>query len=346
MTSRFASPELLDLGPPPDIASQPYETLLAATKTKLVVDMDAIGITYDVANLLTDPLVIVAESAVYRDLGRRRAIDDAVTQTYLGSAAGAWLDQRAADYGVLRRSLAHTLDAPAPASRPTNVPPSWIWDATAALWREDDTSLRLRARLAWEALSVAGPPGAYVFHALSAHPFVLDAVVYGPESGFVEPGEVLVLIQGQGATGVPTTAMLESVAARLDAYEIINAAGYSTIRPVRDEQSVRPLGARVTVKAPRAITFSVEATLFVSPGTDLAVIRTAATARLNAYLESRRRISREIPMSGLYAALHMVGPDGIPIIDEVNLAAPTADVIPAYDEIATVGPVTVNVVVR
>lgn len=346
MSSRFSSPELLDLGPPPDLASQHFETLLDAIKAKLVVDMAAIGIDYDVSNLLTDPLIVVAEAAVYRDLLRRRAIDDAIAQTYLGSAAGQYLDVRAADYGVLRRSLPHTIEAPAPTNRPTTVPPSWAWDAVTSLWREDDSSLRLRARLAWEALSVAGPPGAYVFHALSAHPFVLDAVVYGPESGHVDPGEVLVLIQANNATGVPTLAMLEAVAARLDAYQIVDGDEDATIRPVRDQQSVRPLGARVTVQAPQPITFDIDATLYVSPGSDLAALRAAATARLNAYLASRRSIGREIPMSGLFAALHMVGPDGIPVIDEVNLSEPTEDVIPEHHEIATAGTITITMVVR
>ncbi len=240
MSSRFSSPELLNLGPPPDLASRPYETLLIETKAKIVVDMAAIGITYDVANLETDPIIVVAQSDVYRDLLRRRAIDDAIAQTYLGSAAGPYLDVRAADYGVLRRSLPHTLTEPAPVARPTTVPPAWTWDAVAALWKEDDTSLRTRARLSWEALSVAGPAGAYAFHAADAHPAVdgEGTVVIGPETDLVEPGEVLLVIQSNLGNGVPSRAVLDTVAARLDAYRVTDGFGASTIRTVRDNQSV------------------------------------------------------------------------------------------------------------
>src|SRR3546814_9711108 len=40
---------------------------------------------------------------------------------------------------------------------------------------ESDSDLRRRLVLAPEGYSVAGPEGAYIFHALSAHPDVLDA---------------------------------------------------------------------------------------------------------------------------------------------------------------------------
>lgn len=346
MTGRFAAPELLALGRPPSLAASPYEDLLEASRMRLVSGMAAAGINYDVSRLETDPAMIVTEEGVYRTFLRRQSIDDAVAQTYLGSATGGHLDQRAADYGVLRRSLPHALEAAPPVARPLAVPPAWSWDATVSLWREDDDSLRLRARLAWEALSVAGPAGAYIFHALDAHPSVFDAVVYGPESGHVEPGEVLVVLQSSTVSGIPTLGMLETVAARLDAYELIDAAGVSTLRLARDAQSVRPLGARVTVAAPQPISFAVTATLYVSAGTDVAAIETVARERLVGYLASRRRIGREVPRSGLIAALHMVGPSGIPVIDEVTLTLPAADVLPEHNQLATVGVITILVAVR
>ena len=85
---RFASPELLDLGPPPPLATVPFAELLARTTAKIVVDMAAIGIAYDVATLPSDPRFIDAQVATYRDYGRRQSIDYALEQSYLGSATG------------------------------------------------------------------------------------------------------------------------------------------------------------------------------------------------------------------------------------------------------------------
>lgn len=331
MTSsgRFVSPELLDLGPPPALATVPQSELLASTTAKLVFEMAAIGIAYDVATLPSDPRFIDAQLATYRDYQRRVEIDAAVTQTYLGSAEAAHLDRRAADYGVLRR----------------------VWLVAdpvsgAAAVSESDESLKTRARLAWEAQSTAGPVGAYVFHALDAHPEILDATVYGPESGHVQPGEVLVLLLARGESGIPTNGQVDAVAAHLDAFHVTYANGTTSGRQVRDEQSVRPLGARVMISAPQPSAFAIDATLYVAAGTDPVAIEATARSRLANYLDSRRRIGGEIPRSGLYAALHMVGPAGIPIIDEVSLAEPSADVEPAFDRLATASSININVVTR
>jgi phage-related baseplate assembly protein len=348
MTGRFAAPELLALGRPPALAFQPYETLFDASRVRLVAGFQSAGIPYDVQGLQTSPPMILAQEAAYRDLLRRQAIDDAVAQTYLGSASGAFLDQRAADYGVLRRSLAHSGDGTPGVDRPDTVPPAWSWDATAALWREDDDSLRSRARLAWEALSVAGPAGAYAFHAADAHPAVYadGTNVIGPETGLVDPGEVLVVVQSFLGTGVPTIGVLDAIAARLDAAEVIDAAAASTLLPVRQRQSVRPLGARVTVQACQPLTFNITATLHLLAGPDPEAIRLAAVARLNAYLASRRRVGVEVPRSGIIAALHLTGTDGLPVCDEVTLTVPSADVVPSHIELATIGTIAVTTALR
>lgn len=348
MTGRYAAPELLALGPPPKLASRDYETALVELKAKIVFDMQAIGLPYDMQMLETDSGVVLGQASLYLDTLRRTSIDDAIAQTYLGSATGAFLDARAEDYGVLRRSLPHGADGVPPVARPADVPPLWTWDADAQLWREDDESLRTVAFLAWGALSVAGPADAYAYHAAIAHPAVFAAAtnVIGPETGIVEPGEVLIVLQSTLGDGVPAIGVLEAVAARLDAFEIIDGDGVSTLRPVRDRQSVRPLGARVTVQACQPIAFDVAATLYLSPGPDPEAIRLTALARLDALLARKRRIGTEVPRSGLIAAIHVAGADGLPVADEVALAAPAADVEPSHLELATVGTVTLDVVLR
>lgn len=354
VAGRFAAPELLQLGPPPLLASaETHDERLLAAKAKLVTGMAAIGIAYDVERLKTDSAVVLTESAVMRDTLRRREIDDAVADTFLGSAIGALLDLRAADYGVVRRTWdaedTQTTTEPE-TGRPTI---GWTWvpyDAQtgrAAHWAEDDESLRIRARLAWEALSVAGPAGAYVFHALDSHPDLLDAVVYGPETGIVDPGEVLVVLQGRGPDNpVPSDAAMDVVAARIDAYQVIYGDETEVTRPVRDEQSVRPLGAKVIVQACQPLPYTVEITAYVGAGPDTEVVRQTAEARTRAYAAKRMRIAAEVPRSGLGAAAHIADADGLPILDEVEVVSPPADVVPAYNQIAMADDVIVTVVVR
>lgn len=344
MTPRFTSTELLNLGPPPRLASLGFETIVGEAKARLVTDFAAIGINYDVGGLETDPAIVLTQSAAYRELLTRAAIDDAVAGTYLGSAVGASLDARAADYGVVRRAEPHTIPEAAPANRPPAIPPQWAWNAATARWVEDDEMLRLRARLSWEALSVAGPAGAYVFHALGAHPGVRSAVAYGPESGHVEPGEVLVVIMGHA--GVPTTQMVDSVAEVLDAAEVQYATGSPVARPVRDEQSIRPLGARVIVKAAALVSATITATLYIRPGTEQSVISATARARIEAYLARRRDIGLEVPRSAIIAAVHVADAAGLPVIEEVLLSAPTEDLVPTHTQVINVTAINLTVEVR
>lgn len=340
---RFAPQGALALPKPANIIAAPYETLFADAKARLVAGMAGIGVVYDVQSLESDPAIVLTQAAVYRDLGRRQEIYDAVAATYLQHATGEYLTQRAADYQVLRRTLPHTLVAPAPDNRPADVPPAWDWDATAALWTEDDASLRTRARLAWSALSVAGPTLAYKFHALTAHPHVRDATIYGPESGHVDLGHVLVLVQSWLDNGVARRAVLDVIAAALDAYEIEDGNGGVTQRPVRDEQAIRPLGARVTVSAAQPLPYAYEATIFVAPGSDPQTVRALAEARVLAYFESRKRIGHRVYASAANAALMAAGDDGLPTVLDVRTTF--VDVVPTHRQLAycTLTRITVEV---
>lgn len=324
---RYADPELLKLGRPPALASTDFEALKGVALADLIARFNAANIPYNVGSLETDGAVITAEAAAYRDMLRRQEIDDAVTETFLGSASDAMLDQRAADYGVVRRVVQY-------ANEPANLPEIL----------EDDDSLRLRARLAWEAQSVAGPAGAYVFHALDAHPSVFDAIPIGPETGIVEPGEVLVVIQGRDASGVPSDGIIDAVANRLDAFAVVYSNGHTTIRPVRNGQSVRPLGARVTVSAAQPLTYTTTATLYVGSYGDAETIRLAAVERLKAYQESRRRVGRVVSDAGRIAALSLADASGIPIVADVDL--PGGDIVPSHLQIPVPNEPVVTVEVR
>jgi phage-related baseplate assembly protein len=397
VTGRFADPALLNLGPPPALAAQTFEALRAASIAKYVGDMAAIGLTVEVGNLESNPGALLVENGVTRDVLRRRAIDDAIEQTYLGHALGGFLDQRAADYGVLRR-------------------PVVVGDLTASPpvveVLEDDDSLRMRGRLAWEAISVAGPAGAYVFQALDAHPEMFDAAAYGPESEIVDPGEVLVVLQSRALDGVPSPGVVDVVAARLDAFEVIygtventsitnGGGGYTSAvatfsgggeveeatgevvlssgvvvgiimdnrgryrsnptvvitgdgtgatatasiiisRPVRDDQSVRPLGARVTVKAVAPAPFDVDAEIFYQPGSDPAVLMATAVQRLTDYIMDTRSIGRPVPIDALSAVLYLPDEFGMPTMRDVNITVPSDDIDPGYDGLPVLGDIVLT----
>lgn len=327
MTDSFTAPELLLLGRPPDLASKPYETIRSEIIADMVARFGVIGINYDVSTLETDPAVVLGESSAYRDTLRRRAIDDTAAETYLGVATGEHLDLRAADYGVLRRVVQIAIP-----------------EINQPLIMEDDDSLRLRAMLAWEARSVAGPVGAYIFHALDSHPDAYDVSAYGPETGITQPGEVLVVVQGRTGNGVPSDGVVDAVAARLDATWVVYANGTQLERTVRDEQSVRPLCARVTVMAAQPLTYTVTATLYVKANGDRDAVKTDALARLALYAERRRRIGFRVPRSGIEAALSVVDEDGVPTVEDVDMVED--DVIPNHTQIPVIGEINVEPVVR
>ncbi len=351
VTGRFAAPDLLRLGPPPALAAtQTIEAMVSAAKADLVTRMNAVGIPYDVSVLESDPGVILTEAGVYRDYLRRVEIDDAIRQTFLGSATGSFLDRRCSDYGVLRRvwPTVYT-DAIMPGILPSNLPPAWTWGAVTGgySWTEDDESLRTRGFLAWQALSVAGPAGAYVYHTLNAHPDVFDAVVYGPESGYVSPGQVLVVVQSYTNGGVPTAEVLDSVSAVVDAHKTTYASGATVTRSAYDPQNIRPIGAQVFVVGAQPLTYAVSATLYVAPGNDPTGTQVNAIARLAAYQAKRNRVGLPVTLSGMTSALGISDVNGVPLVDKVVLSSPMRDVTPNYQQIAVMSAAAqIDVIVR
>src|SRR5690606_24987794 len=117
------------------------------------------------------PGIILQQADAYRELLAYAAINDAVRSVMIAFAVGADLDHMAAYYGVTRRII-----TPAAGS-------------TAAVL-ESDAEFRRRALFAPEAMAAAGPHGAYVLHALTADPRVLNVDVWSPD-----PGKVTVAVQ-------------------------------------------------------------------------------------------------------------------------------------------------------
>ena len=162
---------------------------------------------------------------------------------------------------------------------------------------ENDEALRLRAQAAFEGMSVAGPSAAYEYFARSAGGQVADARATSPS-----PAEVVVAVLSTEGDGTASAALLAAVAAA-----------------VNDEE-VRPLGDRVTVKSAEIVEYAIDATLYLYPGPESEPIINAAMASLKAFLaDNDKKIGRDIVRSAISAALHVQG------VQRVVINAPAAD---------------------
>lgn len=149
---------------------------------------------------------------------------------------------------------------------------------------ESDTALRLRAQSAFEGLSVAGPTAAYEYFAKSASGKVLDAKASSPA-----PAEVVVSVLSTEGDGAASADLIATVYARLS------------------DESVRPVGDRLTVQSAEIINYDINATLYFYPGPESEPIAIAAEASLQKWLKSQWRIGLDVAKSAVSAALHVQG---------------------------------------
>ncbi|WP_373309360.1 baseplate assembly protein [Laribacter hongkongensis] len=277
---------LIDLSmlPPPDVVEAvDLETLLDRRKAALLASLPE-DMRESVANTLSlesEPLTKLLEENAYRELLLRQRINEAARAVMLPYAGGSDLEQLAANVGVARLLI----DPGKPDAWPP-VPPT----------RETDDSLRTRAQMAFEGLSVAGPRAAYVWHALSADGRVADVDVHSPE-----PCEVVVTVLAQAGNGAAGEDLLAIVRAALSA------------------ETLRPIGDRLTVQGATIVDYRIDATLLLESGPESEPVIKAARLQAEAYVSRQRRIGRDIDRSALFAALHVEG------VKRVELRQPAAD---------------------
>ncbi|MGT8780915.1 baseplate assembly protein [Klebsiella pneumoniae] len=168
---------------------------------------------------------------------------------------------------------------------------------TADAVMESDEALRLRAQSAFEGMSVAGPSAAYEYFARSASGKVADVRASSPS-----PAEIIIAVLSTEGDG---SASPELIAAITTA--------------VNDEE-VRPLGDRVTVRSAEIVDYEIDATLYLYPGPESEPIINAADASLQRFLKANdRKISRDVARSAISAALHVQG------VQRVVLNSPPED---------------------
>ncbi|AJJ22537.1 MULTISPECIES: baseplate assembly protein [Yersinia] len=277
--------DLSQLPAPLAVEALDYETLLAERKAELTAlypadEQEAIMRTL---SLESEPLVKLLQENAYRELVLRQRVNEAAQAVMVAYANSSDLDQLAANNNVSRLVII-------PANN-NAIPP-------VAAVMESDADFRLRIPQAFEALSVAGPTGAYEAHARSADGRVADASALSPS-----PACVTVTVLARAGNGEASPELLDIVRAALN------------------DEDMRPVADRVTVQSAAIVDYQIDAVLYIYPGPEAEPVRAAAQARLEIYINTQRRLGRDIRTSAIYAALHVEG------VQRVELNAPLADVV-------------------
>lgn len=167
---------------------------------------------------------------------------------------------------------------------------------------ETDTLFRERVVKAPESFSVAGSTGAYEFHALSAHPSIIDVAVESPLPGRVN-------VYPLTASGAPSE-------------DVLNA-----VRAVLTHEKYRPLTDSVTVLAPVAKPFTIAATVTLYETAPSVETKAQIEAKLTALAEEKRkRLGRDIVPNQIIALIQSV----VGVYD-VTLTQPTFQSVSASE---------------
>lgn len=282
--------DLSKLAPPAVIEKLNYEQLLAARKEAFINLYPETEREFWRArlNLESEPITKLLEENCYLQLLERDRINTAAQATMLAYATGSDLDVIAANFNVSRKIIQQ-------ANNQVTPPIPAVY--------EDDTALRLRAQLAFEGLSVAGPRAAYVYHGLSAHSDVADISVVSPT-----PAHVVVTVLSRKGQGTAAEDVLTAVRNRLN------------------DDNIRPIGDRVTVQSATIAPYQIRAKLHIYRSPEYEPIKQVAQTNLEKYTEERHRLGRDISLSGIYAALHIEG------VQRVELIEPSADIALTNDK--------------
>lgn len=183
---------------------------------------------------------------------------------------------------------------------------------------EDDESYAERIRLAPDAFSVAGPQGAYIYHAMSYDSSLIDVAVYGLQD---QPGYVFIHPLLDGGV-IPNETFLEGLKAHLN------------------DEDIRPITDCLVVTAPKAVNYEISLTWYITTDDiDRQAQITQAVQRVTEEyrLWQQQKIGRDIVPDHLVELLRQAG------VKRVEITTPVYTVVQA-DEVAQCGPADVNLV--
>lgn len=288
--------------PPPDvIESLEFELIFSDRKAALLASLpeDLREPVARVLQLESEPLTKLLQESAYRELLLRQRVNEAARACMVAFSRGADLDQLGANNNVPRLIIQ--------AADETAIPP------IPAIY-ESDTDFRMRIPQAFEGMSVAGPVGAYIFHARSASGQVANASAISPE-----PACVTVSVLSREGNGTAPPELLTIVDKALN------------------DENVRPVADRVTVQSVEIVDYSINASLYLFPTPESEPIEAAARERIARYVKEQHRIGRDIRLSAIYAALHVEG------VQRVELANPAKDIVISNTQAAFCTDVVVTV---
>lgn len=281
----MATLDLSQLPAPDVVETLDYETLLAERKATLISLYPAeqqAAVARTLA-LESEPIVKLLQENAYREVILRQRVNEAARAVMLAYATGADLDQIGANYNVQRLTLT-------PADNST-LPP------TAAVM-ESNNDFLMRIQQSFEGLSVAGPTGAYEWHARSADGRIADASAISPS-----PANVTITVLAREGDGSASVELLAQVNAALN------------------DEDVRPVADRVHVQSAAIVDYQVSATLYLYDGVVAGPCLADAQDKLAKFLLEQRRLGRSIRRQAYASVLRVAG------VEYVELSAPPDDII-------------------
>ena len=279
--SGFTAIDLSGLAPPGIIETLDYEQIVTTMRDDLVERFPLIA---GVIDLESEPARKLIEAFAYRELRLRARINDAARAVLLASSWGTNLDHLGALFATARQA------------------------------GETDDRFRRRIQLAPEAFSVAGPEGAYQYHALTVAPWARDVSAVSRR-----PGVVRVTVLKEGSNPAPTLTEREDIRLHLK------------------NEAIRPLTDVVEVQAPIIRQTRIVAWLTLYPGPDGEVVRQRAHAAVTGWVEKKRMLGMNLRRSALFAALHQEG------VQSVDLVSPADDLVLDVTEVYAIQGIEVTI---
>ncbi|MYF97779.1 hypothetical protein F4212_01390 [Candidatus Poribacteria bacterium] len=230
-----------------------------------------------------DPAYSILQAMAWQEVMTRKRINDAARAVLATHAVGSDLDNIAVLFGITRNVIVE--------GDPNADPP-------IAEELETDRHLRDRILNALEAVA----PGSREWY----RRYALDASVDVQDARAVRTadGEITVYVQANNVTAVPSQTLLTAVE---------NYLNHDDRRFLCDSLVVSAVGIESY-----ALTAEITPVVGLDGNTVLADIQ----KRANEFVEQRKIIGRDIPLSHIYAALITDA------VSEISLASPTANIVP------------------
>jgi phage-related baseplate assembly protein len=302
----------ISLPPPDNLQSLDFEELLAELKADILAALPDEATTID---LESDPINEQLQALAYRVVIQNNRANSQAQSIMLALAVGPQLDQlgRLPFFNVARKVIA--------AAEPLAFPP-------VAEVLEGDEEYRERIRLSLLGLSVAGPAQAYRYHALSAHPDVLDVSVDRPQFTRFQtastdiPANAIVIIPtyDAGLTDPLPNDIAITVMTR-DPGGQASQAVTDAISAALNGETVRPISDRPRVRSVVSINVAIDATLYLYEGNEQDSVLALASQNLTDQLAKLRSIGNDLTLSAIHAGLHIGG------VQRVVINSPVADTI-------------------